>query len=40
MAVSPTKDDKPYIKLFKERAVKQPAEDEDDKENILPIDVA
>ncbi|KAL8904390.1 MAG: hypothetical protein Q9171_007067 [Xanthocarpia ochracea] len=37
--VSPTKDDKPYIKLSKDRAVKQPTEDEDDKENILPIDV-
>ncbi|KAI4193051.1 MAG: hypothetical protein LQ346_004017 [Caloplaca aetnensis] len=39
LAVSPTKDDKPYSKLSKDRAVKQPTEDEDDKENTLPIDV-
>ncbi|KAL8903350.1 MAG: hypothetical protein Q9207_003985 [Kuettlingeria erythrocarpa] len=40
LAVSPTKDVKPYIKLSKDRAVRRPTEDEENKENTLPIDVA
>ncbi|KAI4120261.1 MAG: hypothetical protein LQ338_007145 [Usnochroma carphineum] len=38
LVVSPAKDGKLHIKLSKDRAVKQPAED--DKENTVPIDVA